>query len=255
MVFGFVKSSVLTQSAFGDDIKSEGITLGNSASVSESGIAAGHDDLKPMVAGGGGTTNLNHLQLMKILEIDHELSDRSRKGLAWSYKKYKAYHAAIQLMDQLTKQGKWPLPRKPSQTELVEIFVSKSFWHSYVNKNFSRIASYPQMVSWLEREDGGDPSDFDIWHLQKSEYGFKELATWIANGGTLDKVAKSKWEKAIVKKGKAKGKAKAKGKGKMKAEERMVIDEEEEEEQEEEQEEEEEKIKGSGSNTKSHKRK
>jgi hypothetical protein len=159
----------------------------------------------------GETTNLHHIQLMDILGINSELSDRSKKGLKWCYEKYKAFNAAVQTMDQLSKQGKWPLAvKKPNHTELVEIFMSKSYWHSYVVKPFSGVAPYPQMVTWLE--DGGN-SDFEVWHLQKSEYGFKELKEWLRNDGTLDKAAKGRLEKSEKEKGK-KGKGKGKGKGK-----------------------------------------
>jgi hypothetical protein len=164
---------------------------------------------------------------MRILGIDRELSDRSKKGLVWLYKKYKAFNTAIQLMDQLSQQGKWPLPKKASRTEVIEIFVSKSFWHSHVVGNFNSVVGrFPQMVEWLEREEGDLPSDFEVWHLQKSEYGFKELELWIANDGTLDKVAKAKLEKAKAKKGK--GKAKDKGKeSDDSAEDKMEVDVEE----------------------------
>jgi hypothetical protein len=70
-------------------------------------------------------------------------------------------------MDQLVMQGKWPFPKKPSQTELVEVFMSKSYWHSHVVKPFGVIARYPQMVAWLERENSDSPDDFEVWHLQK----------------------------------------------------------------------------------------
>ena len=147
---------------------------------------------------------------MNILGIDRGLSDRDKKGLVWSYKKYNAYNAASQLMDQLNKQGKWPLPKKASQTELVEIFMSKSYWHSHVWPAFHLIARYPQMVAWLEQEDSDDPSDFEVWHVQKSEYGFKELMEWIENDGTLDKPTMEKLEKAKGKRRKMKGKGKLK---------------------------------------------
>ena len=196
--------------------------------MSEAGIPA-------YVSAAGGTTNLHHIQLMNLLEIDPELSDRSKKGLVWCYKKYKAFNAAVQTMDQLSKQGKWPLAKKPSHTELVEIFLSKSFWHSHVVKPFAIVARYPQMVAWLEREDGDDPSDFEVWHLQKSEYGFKELKQWLGNDGTLDKAAKGRMEKA-----KGKGK-KGKGKKREEDQEEMEVDDG--------------KGKASSSNIKTHKRK
>jgi hypothetical protein len=149
---------------------------------------------------------------MSILSIDSELSDRRKKGLKWCYKKYKAFNTAVQSMDQMSREGKWPLvARKPGHTELVEIFMSKSYWHSHVAKPFALIASHPQMVEWLEDKEDG-PSDFDVWHHQKSEYGFKELKEWLKNNGTLDRKAKVKLEKS-----KEKGKkTKEKGKGKEK---------------------------------------
>jgi hypothetical protein len=168
----------------------------------------------------GETTNLHHLQLMEILGIDSELSDRSKKGLRWCYKKYKAYNAAVQTMDQMVHKGRWPMAKKPGHTELVEIFMSKSYWHSHVAKPFGIIARYPTMVAWLEEEEDGLP-DFEVWHIQKSEYGFKELKEWLANDGTLDKAAKRRLENAsekMEKRKKTKGKEREKGKGREREE-------------------------------------
>ena len=104
--------------------------------------------------------------------------------------------------------------------------MSKSYWHSHVVKPFAIVVHYPQMVAWLEHEDGGDPSDFEVWHLQKSEYGFKELKEWLANDGTLDKAAKKKLDQAKEKtKGKGKEKkGKEKEKGKGREEDAMQVD-------------------------------
>ena len=170
----------------------------------------------------GVTANLQHLQLMLILSIDPELSDRSNKGFKWCYKKYKAFNAAVQTMDEMFKNGKWPLPKKPNHTELVEIFLSKSFWHSHVVKSFSMVASHPQMVEWLENQDGDGPSDFDVWHLQKSDYGFKELKEWLKNDGTLDRAAKGRLEKSRERGNKGKGKGKEKEKEKEKEKKKRI---------------------------------
>ena len=125
-------------------------------------------------------------------------------------------------MDQMSKQGKWPsTTKKPNHTELVEIFMSKSYWHSYVVKPFRLVSRYPEMVGWLD-DDGR--SDFEVWHVQKMEYGFKELKEWLKNEGTLDKVTKARMEKS----GREKGK-KGKGKGKEKE---IIIDEGDEGEEE-----------------------
>ena len=126
-----------------------------------------------------------------------------KKELVWCYKKYKAFNAAVQQMEQLINQGKWSLGRKANHTELVEIFMPKSYWHSHVVKPFGVIAHYPQMVAWLERGDSDDPSDFEVWHQHKAEYGFKELKEWLNNKGTLDKAVKLQVEKEKTKKRKA----------------------------------------------------
>ena len=78
------------------------------------------------------------------------------------------------------------------------------------------VASHPQMVEWLENQDGDGPSDFDVWHLQKSDYGFKELKEQLKNDGTLDRAAKGRLEKSREKGNKGKGKGKEKKKEKEK---------------------------------------
>ena len=76
--------------------------------------------------------------------------------------------------------------KKPSPTELIDVFMSQSYWHSHVSKPFSQIAYYPLMVAWLEHGDAGEPSYFDVWHQIKVAYGFAELKEWLKKGGTLD---------------------------------------------------------------------
>jgi hypothetical protein len=93
--------------------------------------------------------------------------------------------------------------------ELVDVFMSRSYWHSHVSKLFCQVSHYPLMVTWLESRDSDDgPSDFDVWHQTKQAYTFKELKEWLKNDGTLDANAKKKLERA-KKSGTAKGKQKA----------------------------------------------
>jgi hypothetical protein len=118
-----------------------------------------------------------------------------------------SYHAACKVIDTLTAEGKWPVSlKKPSPTELVDVYVSRSYWYSHISKMFSDISRYPQMVAWLERGDSNDPSDYDVWHQFKTVYTFKELKDWIQNGGTLDLNAKKKLEKGKERKQKQKQK-------------------------------------------------
>ena len=46
-------------------------------------------------------------------------------------------------------------------SDLVELFVSKSFWHLHVKKYCSQVSNHALMVEWLE--NGADkPSDLDV---------------------------------------------------------------------------------------------
>ena len=163
------------------------------------------------------TTNSYHLQLVKLLTIDLELTDRDHKGLRWNYRKFTAYHAACKSLDMLFSDGKWPSSvKRPSQTELVDVFMSRSYWHSHVSKLLIQVSRYPLMVGWLERGDSDDePSDFDVWHQTKPVYTFKELKEWLKNDGTLDAVVKKKLERA---------KKSESGKGKQKAGRSIDVD-------------------------------
>ena len=118
-----------TQNSFGNESKPI-VATNDDATVGDGGDAAAAAASSVFVSEAGVrgvTANLQNLQLMRILGIDPELSDCSNKGLKWCYKKYKAFNAAVQTMDEMFKNGKWPLPKKPNHTELVEIFLSKSF--------------------------------------------------------------------------------------------------------------------------------
>ena len=55
-------------------------------------------------------------------------------------------------------------------------------------KAFKDIHNYKLMVQWLERidDDDAEPSDIDVWHLQKTQYTFKDFGVW-KQEGTLDK--------------------------------------------------------------------
>jgi len=112
-----------------------------------------------------------------------------------------SYQAACQMVDTLSSEGKWPVSlKKPSATEIIDIFMSRSYWHSHIAKPFGQVARYPLMVDWLKRGEGDMPSDFDVWHHVQPVYTFKELKVWLKNGGTLDIAVKKRLEKAKNKK-------------------------------------------------------
>ena len=68
---------------------------------------------------------------MTLLGIPSYLADCSDHGLQTFYRKYKAHLEACHTYDELVSDGMW-VGDKLTAVELVELFVSKSFWHSHV---------------------------------------------------------------------------------------------------------------------------
>ena len=119
--------------------------------------------------------------------------------------------------------------KKPARVDLIELFVSKSYFHSHYKIFFPKVTDYPDMVAWLEQQED-QLSDVDVWGIQRINYTFTNLETWLANGGTLRVEEEEYMDHKQVKKSKGKGKGKEKetrkgkeqGKGKEKANERKA---------------------------------
>ena len=117
--------------------------------------------------------------------------------------------------------GTWEI-KHPTKADLIEIFVSKSFFHSHYQRCFTKVAGYPDMVAWLEEVTEKD--DINIWEYSKVIYTFTDLKAWLANGGPIEPEESDRYEKAAknMKRGKGKDKVmemvKGKGKGKEKEE-------------------------------------
>ncbi|KAM6504365.1 hypothetical protein JOM56_001308, partial [Amanita muscaria] len=115
-------------------------------------------------------------ELIALLNVPEHLTDIVKNaGLRVYYHKYKACLQAQELLTQKIKQGSWPAGvKKPTQTEIIELFVSKSSWHKYLTKAFHDISHYPVLKSWLEEEVGA-PTDAEVWGVTLATYGFAEL--------------------------------------------------------------------------------
>jgi hypothetical protein len=152
--------------------------------------------------------------MAKILKIDLDLVIKSDNSLQMSWKRYKAINAALLKRTKV----KWP-GKTPQTAEIAEILISKSSWYKPIQPNFKKVGRYPQMVDWLERDaDDDDPSDLEVWGLEKTRYLHSDLTLWLANSGTLvpDEVTPSpprKSETKSVQKGKQRMIDKDKGEG------------------------------------------
>ena len=128
-------------------------------------------------ATGSGTSSSSKEAILALLWIPTHLCDRSDHSLHISYQKYKAHLKATQAYERMVADGSWT-GNKLHAVEFIELFVSKSFWHSHVRKYFSKISNHPVMVEWLE--NGEDRlSDLDLWGVEKSSYTLKNLDAYL----------------------------------------------------------------------------
>jgi len=154
-------------------------------------------------------------QIVRLLNIPVHLVGSGDVSLPVAYQKYMAYLVACGTLDAMVANGLWTI-RRPTRTDLIEVFVSKSFFHSHYRRHFPKVADYPEMVAWLEGEPGS--VDVDVWGAKKANYSFVDLGEWLENGGKmeLDDEDEELERHKVLKRGKGKGKEKdlEKGKGK-----------------------------------------
>ena len=114
----------------------------------------------PATSGSGTSTATSKEAILNLLGIPGHLGDRSDNSLHISYQKYKAHLEASQTYERMVTDGSWT-GKKLYAVDFIELFVSKSFWHSHVKKYFSRVSNHPLMLDWLENGDDR-PSDLDV---------------------------------------------------------------------------------------------
>ena len=142
-------------------------------------------------------------ELISALDIPRHLAVKSTKdaGLRLYYAKYQACLEALNSMDKKFREGNWPAPKKATKTTVIELFVSKTMWHSHVNHHFKNLSDHPEMKMWLEEADGA-PSDLHLWGYKKSDYTFMDLDDYMKNKEELEnKKGKSKAHKKGDEKG------------------------------------------------------
>lgn len=128
--------------------------------------------------------------LMTLLEIPSHLTNRAERNIHFAYEKYKAYLRATQTLSMRISEGTWP-GKKPSSTDLIEVFLSKSMWFSHYRPAFSKVSNYPLMVEWLENKDD-KPSDLEVWGVAKAAYSLTDLRKFVDNGTLAEKKTKGK---------------------------------------------------------------
>ena len=144
-------------------------------------------------------------EIICILKIPVHLTGSADVSLQVAYQKYKAYLVASQALDDMLGNRTWTI-KCPTRTDLIEVFVSKSFFHSHYRRSFPKVADYPKMMAWLEGKS--ESEDVEVWGVKKVTYTFSDLNVWLENGGKWELDNESEESEKVVKRGKGKGKGK-----------------------------------------------
>ena len=92
---------------------------------------------------------------------------------------HKVHNAAEHLLKKVAADEWWPSAYPNlTQTQLIEVFVNKTFWHKNYKPVFSRVSGYQEMVDWLENSDDR-MEDSELWGEQKTNYNFADLTSWL----------------------------------------------------------------------------
>ena len=128
----------------------------------------------------------------------------------------KAFLVAVKTLDEKWKAGELPYDRKPLNEHIIETMQSKTYWYDYTRKYFSKVGEYPEMVAWLENDEGV-PTDLEVWGVEKKSYSFGDLDTYLKNGvgGGKQSHKKGKGKKKAADGDKGTGNKKGKGKEKQ----------------------------------------
>ena len=174
-------------------------------------VAVGPLDSGPVATSTSSAVDSFKSQLISLLGISaHLVAGSHDVSLPVAYQKFKAFLQATHTLEAMIGKGTWTI-QKPTRTDLIELFVSKSFYHSHYKPHFTKVADYPEMVKWLEGQS--DLVAVDVWGVQKESYSFSDLSVWLENGGKWESDYEEEEDK-VMKRSKGKGKAKDLNKGK-----------------------------------------
>lgn len=132
----------------------------------------GYDDLPPALQ-----------RAADILGFDMSCISRQNVSLPQYYKKYLAFHAAQNRLQQMnTPPAVWPGPyRAPDKkTELVELVASRSHWYENISKPISYIIEHgnSEMLEFLQ-ETPNAPSANTVFGFIRSCHSLKDLKDWV----------------------------------------------------------------------------
>ena len=122
-------------------------------------------------------------ELVRRLDIPHTLVGSGEATLQVAYQKYEAFLAAFKKYTEMKNGGTWQ-GKKPTKTDLMEIFASKSYFHSHYNAFFPKVAGYHNLQAWLRNSEDKESNE-EVWGVHKEVYNFKDLKIFLENKGSL----------------------------------------------------------------------
>jgi len=134
-------------------------------------------------------------------------------------------------LDEKWKAEELPYDCKSLNDHIIETMQSKTYWYEYTCKYFSKVGAHPEMVAWLENNEGV-PTDLEVWGVEKKSYSFGDLDAYLKKGvgGEKQSYKKGMGKKKAVdgdkgtgsKKGKEKQKQNEKNEGDRKSKSKQI---------------------------------
>ena len=84
-------------------------------------------------------------EILIQLGISPDMSDRTDSGLCHAYEKYTLYLQVCKTYGEKMANKSWVGDRLTG-ADIIQLFVSKSFFHSHYKKFFSKVPNHPDMV-------------------------------------------------------------------------------------------------------------
>jgi hypothetical protein len=154
----------------------------------------------PAPGGDGNLMPMPKNELKALLLVDDGIAQSQGKSICVAYSKYKAANAAVQVYDAIVSSGKWPRQyQNVTVTEIRQLFISKTVWHSLYVPCFQDIMKYEEMVAWLESNGNDVPDDGSLWGYTKTTYLCADLKAWLEERKKKEKKEMAKAKKALKK--------------------------------------------------------
>ena len=110
--------------------------------------------------------------IVTTLAISPHLYDRSpqaKVNIRLAYARYLKVCDTFTDMDKMIASGTWPEKKKPTNDDMIEIFMAKSTWFKSHSKIFPLVNRSLAIEKWLLIADDS-PTDFEVWGYQKQTF-------------------------------------------------------------------------------------